>query len=180
MLALDLITLLLITFPNTANYTTPVPSARHRRMVGVRVSICFALNPFVTTRRTYNLNKHTHTVSEPKGPPATIAGSALEVPSVGPFWASALRRSARKSVRRVDRPSGACLYRMPGVRDTAPASASTHSTVKQPTRTRRSGSTTHIGRSHTMGAAARQRQSKTRANTNAAERAPIRRPTRIR
>jgi hypothetical protein len=60
MLALDLITLLLITFPNTANYTTPVPSARHRRMVGVRVGICFALNPFVTTRRTYNLNKHTY------------------------------------------------------------------------------------------------------------------------
>ena len=61
MLALDLITLLLITFPNTANYTTPVPSARHRRMVGVRVGICFALNPFVTTRRTYNLNIHTRT-----------------------------------------------------------------------------------------------------------------------
>ena len=66
MLALDLITLLLITFQNTAKYTTPVPSARHRRMVGVRVGICFALNPFVTTRRTYNLNiRNTHTYLMP-------------------------------------------------------------------------------------------------------------------
>jgi hypothetical protein len=120
------------------------------------------------------------TLSEPKCPPATIAGSSLESALVGPSWASALRRSARKSVRRVDRPSEAYLYSMPGVRNVVPASSSTHSTVMQPRRTTRSGSTTHIGISYEMEAAALQSKPHPAANANAMQRTPGGRPTRTR
>jgi hypothetical protein len=121
-----------------------------------------------------------YTLSEPKCPPATIAGSSLESALVGPSWASALRRSARKSVRRVDRPSEAYLYSMPGVRNVVPASSSTHSTVMQPRRTTRSGSTTHIGISYEMEAAALQSKPHPAANANAMQRTPGGRPTRTR
>ena len=117
--------------------------------------------------------RRSFTLSEPKCPPATIAGSSLESALVGPSWASALRRSARKSVRRVVRPSEAYLCG-------CQACATSRRTRRRHTPREAARQAPHVPaprgisvHRNKWGPAALRRQPMMVANMNAMQRAPI-------